>query len=99
MANGKRKDAGPTPDEAKGRRSPREILAAPPPGGAGAPVVLWFDGHPEAAEFAREWRRMKAAGETDWSLRRLLRYLREELDFPFHTRDALERWFAKQEQQ
>ena len=88
-----RKSAG---DKAKTGRTPREILAAPT-SATSAPVAGWFDCHPEAAEFAREWRRMKVAGETDWSLRRILRYLREELDFPFHTREAIERWLAKQE--
>lgn len=80
--------------QAKKRRTPREVLGTSEP----RTTEVWLQRNPEAAEFVREWARMSAAGETDWSLRRLVRYLRAEYGFPFTQRESISRWLAGQEQ-
>lgn len=78
--------------------SPRDILSTP-----GAPrstdVDTWFSNHADAADFVREWGRMRASGQTDWGRRRLLCYLRATYSFPFRNHDTPARWLARQEEQ
>lgn len=77
--------------QAASRPTPAQVLATP----SGRPAVgvsAWFEKHPEAAEFAREWRRMTAEGTCDWTRKRLLSHLQAHFAFPHKTDDSLGRW-------
>lgn len=62
---------------------------------AGSPAMTYkkfFADNPLADQFAREWKRMRQTGETNWSVPRMVKYLRTKFDCPLTSVDALHRW-------
>lgn len=44
----------------------------------------WFDENPEAAKFVELWMDMATAGESDWSIKRVVQELKDEHGFKWH---------------
>lgn len=90
MASKKR--SGEPTERASARAKARERLSQP---SSGQPTTgSWMATHPVAKAFVEEWLSMLRSEETDWSVRRVHRELREEHGFPF-GRDAFVSWIEK----
>jgi len=68
------------------RRTPRQVLAQRRSRSSG--IAAWLRSHPAAAAFVRTWLEMRRNGETDWGVRRVVAYLRQEHRFPFSSEPA-----------
>lgn len=65
------------------------------PGSAGQ-LERWLASHPAAVTFLDNWLRMRAAGETGWSLRDVVSELRTaEYGMPAFSSDALRAWLER----
>ena len=55
-------------------------------------IRRWFTDHSDAEEFLATWLKMRAAGESSWSVEHLRQHLREEWGFPFKSYSSLSTW-------
>jgi len=55
----------------------------------------WFASNRPARTFVAEWLKMRETFETDWSVARVLRHLREAHGCPLKSEIALQRWLKE----
>lgn len=72
--------------------SARDVLAKPTGNTNAQSFDTYFAGNRGAKKFVEEWLAMRAAGESDWSAARVLRYLREHKNCRMRADSSFRAW-------
>ena len=72
-----------------------ESILATRTGAAVMTFAAWLERTPAAKDFVLKWAEMRRAGETDWSYRKLMTYLRKTYKAPFSAESVIHKWIAE----